>query len=102
MRFNPYKCAFRVSLEKLLGYVVSLREIKVDNFKIKDNIRNATTSNRGRDRGFMEQLRYISRFIEPIFKKFKKGGKIKGDQEFAEAFHKIKEYSSKPQIMVTP
>jgi len=35
MHLNPQKCAFRVTPEKLLGYVINLRGIEVDPSKIK-------------------------------------------------------------------
>ena len=64
LRLNPQKCTFRVTVGKLLGFLMSDRGIKVDPSKI---------------RGFLGRLQYISRFIakltstcEPIFKLLRK------------------------------
>ena len=72
---NPSKCTFKVTFEKLLGFVVNSRGIEVDPAKIKV-IQDLPIPRTQREvKGFMGQLNYISQFIshpmdkcDPIFK----------------------------------
>ena len=76
---NPKKCAFGVTSEKLLGFILSQRGIEVDPEKIKAIVEMKPPRTKKEIRGFLGRIQYISRFIaqltmtcEPIFQLFKK------------------------------
>ena len=99
---NPKKCACGVTSGKLLGFIVSQREIEVDPEKIKEIEENEI-------RGFLGRIQYITRFIaqltmtcEPIFRLLKKEVPTVWNEQCQEAFEKIKNYLMKPPILVPP
>jgi hypothetical protein len=72
------KCLFRVKSGKLLGFVLSDREIDVDLDKVKVIQSMSSPKTEKEVRGFLERLNYIARFIsqlttcEPIFRLLRK------------------------------
>ena len=79
LRLNPQKCTFRVTVGKLLGFLMSDRGIKVDPSKIRVILEMSPPKSEKEIRGFLGRLQYISRFIakltstcEPIFKLLRK------------------------------
>ena len=70
---------FRVTSGKLLGHIVSQKEIEVDLDKIRAIKEMPMPKTQKEVRGFIESLQYISRFIaklmtacEPVFKLLRK------------------------------
>ena len=106
---NPKKCTFGVTSRKLLGFMVSQREIEVDLDKIKAIVEMKTPRTENEIRGFLGSIQYISRFIaqltmtcEPIFRLLKKEVPTVWNEQCQEAFEKIKSYLMKPPILVPP
>ena len=66
LRLNPWKCTFRVTAKKLLGFLVSDRGIEVDLSKIKAILDMPPPKNEKEIRGFLGWLQYISRFITKL------------------------------------
>ncbi|XP_070017031.1 uncharacterized protein [Nicotiana sylvestris] len=104
---NPVKCAFGVPSGKLLGFVVSRRDIELDPSKIKDIQELPPLKNKIEVMNLLGRLNYISRFIaqltttcEPIFKLLKKNAAVKWTDECQEEFDKIKRYLSNPPVLV--
>ena len=93
LRLNPKKCLFGVTLEKLLGHIVSERGIEVDLDKIKA-IQEMPMPKTEKDvRGFIGKLQYISRFIakltmicDPVFKLLRKNQSVEWNEECHKAF----------------
>lgn len=56
MRLNRQKCAFGVTSDKLLGYVISSRGIEVDPSKIKAILPIEPPTNEKESRGFLGKL----------------------------------------------
>ena len=56
---NPTKCTFEVKSRKLLGFVVSHREIKVDLDKVKAILEMPEPRTEKQVQGFMGRLNYI-------------------------------------------
>ena len=61
------------------------------------------------ERGFIEKLQYISRFItkltmicDPIFKLLRKNQLVEWNEECQKAFEKIKEYLTSPPVLKPP
>ena len=74
LRLNPKKCTFELTFGKLLGCMVSERDIEVDPNKIRTILDMIALRTQKKIRGFLGRLQYISRFIarltdiyEPIF-----------------------------------
>jgi len=66
LRFNPAKCSFGLKSGKLLGCVVSDKEVEVDPEKVKA-IQSMPTPKTEKDvRGFLGRLNYIARFISQL------------------------------------
>ena len=107
LRLNPQKCTFGVTAGKLLGFLVSDREIEVDLSKIKAILEMPPPKSEKEIRGFLGRLQYISRFIaklnstcEPIFKILRKNEPHEWNDECQKAFEFIKEYLLHPPILV--
>ena len=56
LRLNPHKCTFGVTAGKLLGFLVSDREIEVDSSKIKAILEMPPPKSEKEIRGFLGQL----------------------------------------------
>ncbi|XP_070057320.1 uncharacterized protein [Nicotiana tomentosiformis] len=98
LKLNPANCAFGVPAE-----------IELDPSKVKA-IQDLPPLKKKKDvMSFLGRLNYISRFItqstvicEPIFKILRKDVAISWTEEYQKAFDKIKEYLSKPPVLVPP
>ena len=66
LKLNPFKCTFRVTSEKLLGFVVSSCEIEIDPAKIKAIQDLPIPHTQKEVRGFMGRFNYICRFISHL------------------------------------
>ena len=109
LRLNPQKCTFKVTVGKLLGFLVSDRGIEVDPSKIKAILEMPPPRNEKEKRGFLGRLQYISWFIakptstyEPIFKLLMKNKPHTWNDECQKAFEVIKDYLLHPPILVPP
>ena len=107
LQLNPKKCTFRVTSEKLLGFMVSQRGIEVDPEKIKAIVEMKPPRIEKEIRGFLRRIQYISRFTaqltmtcEPTFRLLKKKVSVVWNEQCQEAFEKIKSYLMKPPILV--
>ncbi|XP_070029164.1 uncharacterized protein [Nicotiana sylvestris] len=107
LKLNPAKCAFGVPSRKLLGFVVSRRDIELDPSKIKAIQELPPPKNKTEVMSLLGRLNCISKFIaqltttcEPIFKLMKKNAAVKWTDECQEAFDKIKRYLSNPPVLV--
>ena len=74
LQLNPKKCTFGVTSGKLLGFMVSQREIEVDPEKIKAIVEMKPPRIENEIQEFLGRIQYISRVIsqltmtcEPIF-----------------------------------
>jgi len=109
LKLNPAKCAFGVPSGKLLGFIVSRRGIELDPSKIKAIRDLPPPKNKTEVMSLLGRLNYISRFIaqltttcEPIFRLLKKDVAVRWTEDCQQAFEKIKEYLSKPPVLVPP
>ncbi|XP_070002247.1 uncharacterized protein [Nicotiana sylvestris] len=109
LKLNLAKCAFGVPSGKLLDFIVSRRGIELDPSKIKSIRDLPPPKNKKEVMSLLGRLNYISRFIsqltttcEPIFKLLKKDAAIKWTDDCQKAFDRIKDYLSKPPVLVPP
>ncbi|RDX97015.1 Retrovirus-related Pol polyprotein from transposon 17.6, partial [Mucuna pruriens] len=63
LRLNPTKCTFGVKIEKLLGFIVNERGIKVDQNKVKAIWNMSPLRMEIEVRGFLGRVNYIARLI---------------------------------------
>jgi len=109
LRLNPAKCTFGVKSGKLLGFMVSQKEIKVDPKKVRAILEMPPPSTEKEVHGFLGRLNYIARFIsqltatcETIFKLLRKNKLIEWNDDCQEDFEKIKQYLQNPLILIPP
>ncbi|XP_070035657.1 uncharacterized protein [Nicotiana tomentosiformis] len=109
LKLNPAKYAFGVPTGKLLRFIVSHRGIELVPSKVKAIQDLPPPKNKKDVMSFLGRLNYISHFIvqstvicEPIFKMLKKDTATSWTEECQKAFDKIKEYLSKPHVLVSP
>ena len=107
LRLNPKKCTFRVTSRKLLGYMVSERDIEVDLVKIRAILNMPASRTEREVRGFLGRLQYINRFItrltdicEPIFRLLRKSQPTIWDDQCQGAFERIRRYLLSPPVLV--
>ena len=107
MKLNPAKCAFGVSVEKFLGFIVNNRGIEANPDKIKivlDMLPSSNIKDIQRLTGRIVELRrFISRASDkcrPFFQVLKKV--FQWAAHCQEAFTVLKTYLSSPPILVIP
>jgi len=107
LRLNPTKCTFRVKSGKLLGFIVSQKGIEVDPEKVKAILEMPEPHTEKQVQGFLGRLNYIVRFIsqltatcEPLFKLLHKDQSIRWNDDFQEAFERIKQCLMNPLVLM--
>ena len=107
LKLNPTKCTFGATFEKLLGFVVSKKEIEIDPDKVRAIQDLPPPRTQKKVKSFMGRLNYIARFIsqmtakcDSIFKMFRKHNSDKWDEECQIAFDKVKEYLTNAPVLV--
>ena len=99
MRLNPQKSTFKVTVGKMLGFLITQRGIEVDPSKIKAILKMPPPRTEKEVRGFLGKMQFIRRFIskltltcEPLFGLLKKGKKFRWDDRCQFAFEQVKQY----------
>ena len=107
LKLNPTKCTFGAIFKKLLGFVVSKREIEIDSDKVRTIQDLPPPRTQKEVRSFMGRLNYIARFISQmtakcdlIFKMLWKHNLDEWDEECQMAFDKVKEYLTNLPVLV--
>lgn len=103
MKLNPSKCAFGVSSEKLLRFMVSQRGIEANLEKIHALL--DMESPKGGPKINRECCCFISRAINkclPFFKTLRGGKNLVWTDECEKAFQELKKYMSSPLILSKP
>ena len=107
MKLNPAKCAFGVSAEKFLGFIVNNRGIEANPDKIKAVLDMPPPSNIKKVQRLTGRIAALSRFVskandkcQPFFQVLKKA--FQWDTHCEEAFVALNTYLSSPPILVIP
>ena len=107
MKLNPSKCAFGVSAEKFLGFIVNHRGIEANPDKIKAVLDMPSPSGIKEVQRLTGRITALSRFVsrasdkcQPFFQVLKKA--FQWDAKCEEAFTALKTYLSSPPILVSP
>ena len=109
MKLNPLKCAFGMSVGRFLGFMVTQRGIEANPAQLKAILQSpAPTSKKGVQQliGRLAALgRFISRFMDrlkPFFTTLRGASQAEWNEECDRAFVAIKQYLTKPPILVSP
>ena len=109
MKLNPLKCAFGVSAGKFLGFMVTQRGIEANPLQLKAILQSPTPSSKKEIQQLTGRLaalgRFISRFtdrLKPFFTTLRGASRAEWDEECDRAFVAIKQYLTKPPILVSP
>ena len=107
MKLNLAKCAFGVSAEKFLGFIVNHWGIKANPDKIKAVLDMPSPSGIKEVQCLTRRIAALSRFVsrasdkcQPFFQVLKKA--FQWDAKCEEAFSALKTYLSSPPILVSP
>ena len=107
MKLNPAKCAFGVSAEKFLGFIVNNRGFEANPDKIKFVLDMPPPSNIKKVQRLTGRIAALSRFVskasdkcQPFFQVLKKA--FQWDTHCEEAFATLKTYLISPSILVSP
>ena len=107
MKLNPAKCAFGVSAEKFLGFIVNNRGIEANPDKIKAVLDMPPPSNIKEVQRLTGRIVALSRFVskasdkcQPFIQVLKKA--FQWDAHCEKAFTMLKTYLSSPPILVSP
>ena len=107
IKLNPAKCAFGVSADKFLGFIVNHRGIEANPDKIKAVLDMQSPSGIKEVQRLTGRITALSRFVsrasdkcQPFFQVLKKA--FQWDAKCEEAFTTLKTYLSSPPILVSP
>ena len=107
MKLNPAKCAFGVSAEKFLGFIVNRRGIEANLNKIKVVLDMPSPSGIKEVQRLTVRIAALHRFVsrasdkcQPFFQVLNKA--FQWDTKREEAFSALKTYLSSPPILVSP
>jgi hypothetical protein len=108
-KLNPDKCVFRITMGKLLGFLVSCQGIEANPKKIR-TIEATRPPTRIKDvqklMGCLVALsRFISRLAEralPFFKLLRKSRLFVWTKDVEETFQELKRYLTSPPVMMVP
>nr|XP_019070248.1 uncharacterized protein LOC109120688 [Solanum lycopersicum] len=106
---NPLKCAFGVTSDKFLGFIVRHRGSEIDQAKADAISKMPEPRDIHELKSLQGMLAYLRRFIsnlagrcQPFSHLMKKGAPFNWDQTCSEDFKTIKSYLAKPPVLAAP
>ncbi|KAL0378756.1 UNVERIFIED_CONTAM: Transposon Tf2-12 polyprotein [Sesamum radiatum] len=109
LKMNPSKCAFGVTSEKFLGFIIRQRGIEIEQAKIDAILRMPEPRNIHELQRLQGKLAYLRMFIsnlagrcQPFSHMMKKDVPFEWDEACDKPFKRIKSYLMKPPILVAP
>lgn len=109
LRLNPKKCAFGVTSEKILGFIILAKGIEVDPEKVQAILDMSPPKNISQMRSLQGCLQSIRRFIsqlanraQPFNKTLHKGVKCVWNEDCQQSMDQIKKYLANPPILMPP
>ena len=109
MKLNPLKCAFGVSADRFLGFMVTQRGIEVNPTQLKAILQSSAPSSKKEIQQLTGRLaalgHFISRFtdrLKPFFTTLRGASRAEWNEECDRAFVAIKQYLIEPLILVSP
>jgi len=109
LKMNPLKCAFGVTSDKFLGFIVRHRGIEIDQAKVKAIQDMPEPKNLKELHDLQGHLAYIRKFISnladrchPFSHLMKKWAPFEWEESCRNAFKSIKKYLSTPPVLGAP
>ncbi|KAL0427728.1 UNVERIFIED_CONTAM: hypothetical protein Slati_2947600 [Sesamum latifolium] len=109
LKMNPSKCAFGVTSEKFLRFIVRQQGIEIEQAKINAILRMPEPRNIHELKSLQGKLAYLRRFIsnlagrcQPFSRLMKKDVPFEWDEACDKVFKSIKSYLMKPPVLVAP
>jgi len=111
LKLNPNKCAFGVSVEQFLGFMVHQRGIEISRRSIDAINKIVAPTNKTELQSLISKINFIRRFISNLSGKIRTFSplvKLKADQEFVWekkqqlALDEIKNYLGNPRVLIPP
>ena len=109
MKLNPLKCAFGVSAEKFLGFMVTQRGIEANPLQLKAILQSSAPTSKKEIQQLTGRLAalgcFISRFtdrLKPFFNTLRGANWAEWGEEFDRALVAIKQYLTEPPVLVSP
>ncbi|XP_027152062.1 uncharacterized protein LOC113752125 [Coffea eugenioides] len=109
LKMNPLKCAFGVTSDKFLDFIVHQQGIEVDQSKIDAIVNMHELRNIHELKNLQGKLAYIRRFIsnlarrcQPFSRLMKKGVPFEWDESCRNAFTSTKMYLLNPPVLAAP
>ncbi|GKV33401.1 hypothetical protein SLEP1_g41920 [Rubroshorea leprosula] len=111
LKMNPLKCAFGVTAGNFLGFLVHERGLEMDKNKARAVIEARPPQNKKELQRFLGQVNFLRRFISNLagktrvfspLLKLQPDADFKWERQHQAAFDAIKEYLSKPPVLVPP
>ena len=109
MKLNPLKCAFEVSANRFLGFMVTQRGIEDNPAQLKAILQSPAPSSKKGIQQLIDRLAalgcFISRFtdhLKPFFATLRGANRAEWNEECDRAFMAIKKYLAEPLILVNP
>ena len=108
MKLNPIKCAFGVSANKFIGFMVTQRGIEANHGQLKAILQSSAPSSKKEIQRLTGRLaalgRFISRFtdrLKPFFTTLRGANRPEWDEECDRAFIAIKQCLTEPPILAS-
>ena len=108
MKLNPLKCAFGVSADRFLGFMVTQRGIKANPAQLKAILKSSVISSKKGIQKLTDRLAVLGRFIsrltdrlKPFFTTLRGANGAEWNEECDRAFVAIKQYLTEPPILVS-
>ena len=109
MKLNPLKCAFGVSADKFLGFMVTQRGIEANPLQLKAILQSPAPTSKKEIHQLTDRLaalgRFISRFtdrMKPFFTTLRGASRAEWDEECDRALVANKQYLTETPILVSP
>ena len=109
MKLNPLKCAFGVSTDQFLGFMVTQRRIEANSARLKAILQSPAPNSKKGIQQLTDRLaalgRFISRFtdrLKPFFANLRGSNRAEWNEECDRAFISIKQYLIEHPILVSP
>ena len=109
MKLNPLKCAFGVSADRFLGFMVTQRGIEANLSQLKAILQSSDPSSKKGIQQLSGPLAalglFISRFtdhLKSFFTTLRGANRAEWNEECDRAFVEIKQYLTEPLILVSP
>ena len=109
MKLNPLKCAFGVSADRFLSFMVTQRGIEANPAQLKAILQSQAPGSKKEIQQLTDRLAAIGHFIsqftdrlKPLFTTLRWASRTEWNEECDRAFVAIKQYLTEPPILVSP